>query len=757
MRASSLQFAKELKSTGESIHFLAKQLTEWAGDALGIENVELDVLDSYDGVVDVLDGLLEKADGFMDDIRGTRHVPKGCKPQFDMKMVQNIVKPQLKFQDKIDNRNDTPFRLKIKEKPNALRPLDDGHGDDVTDEMKQHIKSLGILDSTTAFIAMPHPYKYEIENMKYPEHLMTASKHHHLEMTEPHVWVDSLEALECMITELLKYPEIAVDTEAHSMRSFQGFVCLIQISTVDCDYLVDALVLRHDLHLLNKVFTKPDIVKVMHGAESDVVWLQRDFGVYLVNLFDTYHASHVLEMGQHSYAFLLKNYCKVETDKKYQLADWRVRPLSEEMILYARMDTHYLLYIFDQMKQALLKDGTIKEVLSRSRVTSLKVYSKDFYNAASGLGPGGWKSCLTKNRAPLDAVGFSVFKALHQWRDSLAREEDESPHYVLPNPTLFFLSTHHPESGKSLINSAPSVTPLLRLYANDVAKLITTTIESTTAEMENRKRELEVVRREMQEKEVAWKEKFGRARHSRFDEDGNILETTEEAVPVVPVMERRDLVKPIAIVESPRLQTLVHVDVPNLEKVEQLKRSWFDSEKIIAPMVFESPRQSKKSPEPARPELDIVTLKEAEGLPKQSLQIREDLEVEMVQVGNSKKRKRRLNKAQPSDAFDYSTAQSTVKDAFEAQEKTEGKRRGIKEKFDVKEMKFMMTGQGGEDVDGDEIHHEKRKKPRVETVKTNKTGDVKERKDEEKEKKVDKREARLASTPMSGNKTIHMK
>lgn len=34
--------------------------------------------------------------------------------------------------------------------------------------------------------------------------------------------------------------------------------------------------------------------QVLHGAESDIVWLQQDFNLYIVNLFDTYHASKVL-------------------------------------------------------------------------------------------------------------------------------------------------------------------------------------------------------------------------------------------------------------------------------------------------------------------------------------------------------------------------------------------------------------------------------------------------------------------------------
>ena len=32
------------------------------------------------------------------------------------------------------------------------------------------------------------------------------------------------------------------------------------------------------------------------------------------------------------------------------MADWRIRPLSEEALLYARMDTHYLLYMYDLIK-----------------------------------------------------------------------------------------------------------------------------------------------------------------------------------------------------------------------------------------------------------------------------------------------------------------------------------------------------------------------------------------------------------------------
>lgn len=95
--------------------------------------------------------------------------------------------------------------------------------------------------------------------------------------------------------------------------------------------------------LLKQLIENENIVKVMHGAEMDTKWLQRDFNVHIVNLFDTYKASRVLGYPKFSYAYLLHHYCDTVIDKRYQLADWRERPLSGEMLNYARMDTHYLL------------------------------------------------------------------------------------------------------------------------------------------------------------------------------------------------------------------------------------------------------------------------------------------------------------------------------------------------------------------------------------------------------------------------------
>ena len=65
--------------------------------------------------------------------------------------------------------------------------------------------------------------------------------------------------------------------------------------------------------------------QVFHGADMDIEWLQRDLGLYVVNMFDTGQAARVLNCARFSLAYLLQQYCDVDADKQYQMADWRMR------------------------------------------------------------------------------------------------------------------------------------------------------------------------------------------------------------------------------------------------------------------------------------------------------------------------------------------------------------------------------------------------------------------------------------------------
>ena len=256
------------------------------------------------------------------------------------------------------------------------------------------------------------------------------------------VYIKNSKDLNNFISDFLSSPlrELAIDLEAHSDESYQGLTCLMQISTRTTDYIIDCIALRPYMNKLNLIFTNPYIVKVLHGSDFDVLWLQRDFGLYLVNVFDTGIAARELRYSSKSLAYLLKVICNVDANKQYQLADWRIRPIPEEMLKYAREDTHYLLYIYDVLKYQLIKCSNenimisdnglfnkLFKVIEKSNEIALKKYDKPI--------PGGNNYYGIIDKCGLGSkVQLKVFMKVLLFRDYIARKTDLSNNFVLHVP-----------------------------------------------------------------------------------------------------------------------------------------------------------------------------------------------------------------------------------------------------------------------------------------------------------------------------------
>lgn len=285
-------------------------------------------------------------------------------------------------------------------------------------------------------------------------------------------WVDTFDGVLEMLEELKKAKEIAVDLEHHDFRTYTGLVSLMQVSTREQDWIVDTLQpWRHKLEVLNQVFADPSIIKVFHGAYMDMVWLQRDLGLYVNGLFDTYFACEQLNYSGRSLAFLLSRFADFDADKQYQLADWRIRPIPEEMLYYARSDTHYLLHIFDRVRNDLVSSSKsndpeqdlIGRALQKSKDLSLSRHVHAGYNEESGDGPRGWYNYILKHsHLSYNAEQFSVFKAIWKWRDEVARQEDESPNFVLGTNNVADIARVNPPDAKALHSLLPMTAPLAR-------------------------------------------------------------------------------------------------------------------------------------------------------------------------------------------------------------------------------------------------------------------------------------------------------
>ncbi|KAL4436780.1 hypothetical protein ABPG75_003919 [Micractinium tetrahymenae] len=360
-------------------------------------------------------------------------------------------RPQEGFDDAIDNSR-APFQHRL---------------DSLAGVVDVEAATAAAAAAASAGEPRPHPLAGRLEALQYPAWQLEAGEAQppkDLEET-PFTYIDTLPALRAAAERLAAAKEIAIDLEAHSYRSFQGFCCLMQLSTRSEDLVVDTLALRpHIGPVLASVFADPGVVKVLHGADSDVVWLQRDYGLFLCNMFDTGQAARVLEFKGLGLAYLLDFYCGFKADKRFQLADWRVRPLTPEMLHYARCDTHYLLYCYDRLRAALLEAGdavpdgldvelppggqaaaaggrgSLATVLERSRRLCLQQYEKEVFT------PVAFMELVSKLNATLTDAQLSVFAALYEWRDRVSRELDESTGYVLSRAQLLKLAQALPKT-----------------------------------------------------------------------------------------------------------------------------------------------------------------------------------------------------------------------------------------------------------------------------------------------------------------------
>ncbi|KAF2501683.1 hypothetical protein BU16DRAFT_522594 [Lophium mytilinum] len=459
-----------------------------AGGAEGVSSLLSDTVEDvkegegagWRGVVDRIDSLLERADSRLDEFTGAVKkggeetvLPVKQKPAKSAKaffsQTKNLAKPQLLFEHVPRNDETGAFRPLMTQKPHAIVSL------------KGSLKGFTDERGNKQF---PHPYKSEIENYTYPSSLYEKKEpimYHPFETTTATL-VDTPEALASMLAELKRAKEIAIDLEHHDNRSYIGIVSLMQISTRDKDWIVDTLVpWRRKFECLNEVFADPGILKVLHGAFMDIIWLQRDLGLYVVGLFDTHHAARALGYTGGSLAFLLLKFINFSANKQYQMADWRVRPLPTELFDYARSDTHYLLYIFDNMRNELVEKSNfsdpefdlIARVQEKSRETALQRYEHPLYDGQTGQGSGGWHKILRNTPASFSKEQFAVFKAVHKWRDEVARQEDESVHFILANHALLSVARAMPTEQAALLGSASPISPILRMRAEElVARII---------------------------------------------------------------------------------------------------------------------------------------------------------------------------------------------------------------------------------------------------------------------------------------------
>jgi ribonuclease D len=308
---------------------------------------------------------------------------------------------------------------------------------------------------------------------------------------------------------LAAHERIAVDTESNSLHAYRERVCLIQFSTPAGDFIVDPIALP-DLSTLAPVFANPDQEKILHAAENDLFSLGRDFGFTFVNIFDTMTAARTLGWPQVGLASILDAHFSVTLNKKYQRADWGRRPLTVEMLDYARLDTHFLPALRDRQFQALTESGNWPEAHEEfARLARVRAEPAD-------AGPDPMAFWRVKGAFDLSPQRAAVLQALFAWREAQAERIDQPPFKVMAEASLLALARHAPTRLDELQRVAGLAPSQVQRYGREVIRAISHGMQAPAPAKPPVDREPDDVR-ERYERLHTWRKERARARGVESD------------------------------------------------------------------------------------------------------------------------------------------------------------------------------------------------------------------------------------------------
>jgi ribonuclease D len=237
--------------------------------------------------------------------------------------------------------------------------------------------------------------------------------------------IDTEQKLAAFLPQLHAASWVAVDTEADSLHAYPEKVCLIQISTVAGDVLVDPLS-KINLDPVLEALSGHELI--MHGADYDLRLLEKHHEFSPSAIFDTMLASRLLGETQFGYSTLVEKFLGMKLEKGPQKANWALRPLTERMEIYARNDTHYLKALADQLRAGLETKGRLawhQESCARLIAECTRAQPVDMDAV--------WR---IKGSHVLGRPGLAVLRELWQWRETEAIAANRPPFFVMSHDAL---------------------------------------------------------------------------------------------------------------------------------------------------------------------------------------------------------------------------------------------------------------------------------------------------------------------------------
>jgi len=163
-----------------------------------------------------------------------------------------------------------------------------------------------------------------------------------------------------ILTEYLKSPAIAVDTETMGLLPGRDRLCLVQLCNPEGQVTAIRIARGQTVAPNLKVLMEAiNIVKVFHFARFDIATLRQNLDIIVQPIFCTKIASKLARTytNRHGLKDVVLELEKVELDKSSQCSDWgNASNLSDAQLSYAANDVRYLLNVREKLTAMLQRE-----------------------------------------------------------------------------------------------------------------------------------------------------------------------------------------------------------------------------------------------------------------------------------------------------------------------------------------------------------------------------------------------------------------